>query len=49
MRKRCQIYAIQVKNLLEKEYKPNLEYFVILHDFRDVYVDEIPKFPPIER
>ena len=49
MRKGCQIYAIQVTNLLEKENKPSLEYFVILHDFRGVFVDEIPKFPQGER
>ena len=46
MRKGCQIYAIQVTNLLGKENKPSLEDFVILHDFRDVFVDEIPKLPP---
>jgi hypothetical protein len=46
MRKGCQVYAIQVTNLLEKENKPNLEDFVILHDFRDVFVDEIPELPP---
>jgi hypothetical protein len=28
MRKGCQVYAIQVTNLLEKENKPNLEDFV---------------------
>jgi hypothetical protein len=42
MRKGYQIYAIQVTNLLEKENKPSLEDFFILHDFRDVFVDEIP-------
>jgi hypothetical protein len=46
MRKGCQIYAIQVTNLLEKENKRSLEDFVVLHDFRDVFVDEIPEFPP---
>jgi hypothetical protein len=46
MRKGCQVYAIQVTNLLEKENKPNLEDFVVLHDFRDVFVDEIPELPP---
>jgi hypothetical protein len=29
MRKGCQVYAIQVTNLLEKENKPNLEDFVV--------------------
>jgi hypothetical protein len=46
MRKGCQIYAIQVTNLLEKENKPSLEYFIVLHYFRDVFVDEIPKLSP---
>jgi hypothetical protein len=46
MRKGCQVYAIQVRNLLEKENKPSLEYFVVLHEFRYLFVDEIPKLPP---
>ena len=45
MRKGCQVYVIQVTNLLEKENKPNLEDFFILRDFRDVFVDEIPELP----
>jgi hypothetical protein len=46
MIKGCQVYAIQVKNLLEKQNKPNLEDFSVLHDFMDVFLDEIPEFPP---
>jgi hypothetical protein len=46
MRKGFQIYAIQVRNISEKENKPSLEDFVVLHDFRDVFVDEIHEFPP---
>jgi hypothetical protein len=42
----CQVYAIQVTNLLGKEDKKKLEDFVVLHDFRDMFVDEIPKLPP---
>jgi hypothetical protein len=42
IRKGCQGYAIQVMNLLEKEDKPKLEDFSILHEFRDMFVDEIP-------
>jgi hypothetical protein len=42
MSKGCQIYAIQVTNLLEKENKPSLEYFVVLHEFIHLFVDEIP-------
>jgi hypothetical protein len=46
IRKGCQVYAIQVTNLLEKEDKPKLEDFVVLHEFRDMFVDEIPELPP---
>jgi hypothetical protein len=37
MRKGCQVYAIQITNLLGKEDKPILEYFVVLHEFRDMF------------
>jgi hypothetical protein len=46
MRKGCQVYSIQVMNLLEKEDKRRLEDFVVLHEFKDMFVDEIPKLPP---
>ena len=46
IRKGCQVYTIQVTNLLEKEDKPKLEDFVVLWEFRDMFVDEIPKLPP---
>jgi hypothetical protein len=46
-RKGCQVYAIQITNLLEKGDKPNLEDFAVLHEFRDVFVDEIPELTPI--
>jgi hypothetical protein len=46
MGKGCQVYAIQIKNLLEKEDKPKLEDFVVLREFRDMFVDEIPELPP---
>jgi hypothetical protein len=46
MRKGCQIYVIQVINLLEKENKPSLEDFVVFHDFRHVFVDEIHELTP---
>jgi hypothetical protein len=45
MNKGCQV-VVQVTNLLEKKNKPSLEYFAILHGFRDVFVDEIPELPP---
>ena len=46
IRNGCQVYGIQVTNLLEKEDKPKLEDFAILHEFRDMFVDEIPELPP---
>jgi hypothetical protein len=46
IRKGCQVYSIQVINLLEKEDKKKLEDFVVLREFRDMFVDEIPEFPP---
>jgi hypothetical protein len=46
MRKGCQVYAIQITNLLGKEDKPNLEDFVVLCEFRDVFVDEILELRP---
>ena len=46
MSKGCQIYVIQVTNLLEKENKTRLEYFSVLHEFRDLFVDKIPELPP---
>jgi hypothetical protein len=46
IRKGSQVYAIQVTNLLEKEDNPKLEDFVVLREFRDMFVDEIPELPP---
>jgi hypothetical protein len=46
IRKLCQVYTIQVTNLLEKKDKPKLEDFAILCEFRDMFVDEIPELPP---
>jgi hypothetical protein len=46
MRKGCQVYAIQVTNLAIKGDKPKLEDFVVLCDFKDMFVDEIPELPP---
>jgi hypothetical protein len=46
MRKGCQVYAIQVTNLLDKGDKPKLEDFAALREFRDMFVDEIPELPP---
>jgi hypothetical protein len=46
MNKGFQVYVVQITNLLEKEIKPSLEEFAVLHGFRDVFVDEIPKIPP---
>jgi hypothetical protein len=46
LRKGCQFYAIQVTNLLEKEDKTKLEDFVVLREFKDMFVYEIPELPP---
>jgi hypothetical protein len=46
MRKGFQVYAIQVTNLAENKDKPKLEDFVVLCDFRDMFVDEIPELTP---
>ena len=46
IRKGSQVYAIQVMNLLEKEDNPKLEDFVVLREFKDMFVDEIPELPP---
>jgi hypothetical protein len=46
VRKGCQVYAIQVTSLAEEKDKPKLEEFVVLHDFKDMFVDEIPELPP---
>jgi hypothetical protein len=32
--------------MLEKEDKPNLEYYIVLHKFKDLFVDKIPELPP---
>jgi hypothetical protein len=46
IRKGCQVYTIQVTNLLEKEDNPKSEDFDVLPEFRDMFVDEIPELPP---
>jgi len=46
MNKGFQVYVVQVTNLLERENKPSLEDFVVLHGFRDVFLEEIPELPP---
>jgi hypothetical protein len=46
IRNGCQVYAIQVMNLLEKEDNPKLEDFDVLHEFSDTFMDEILELPP---
>jgi hypothetical protein len=46
MNKGYQIYGIQVTNMLEKKHKPILEDFTVLHEFKDLFVDEIIELPP---
>jgi len=41
MKKGCQIYVVQVTNLLREERKPCLEYFTVLRGLKYVFVDEI--------
>jgi hypothetical protein len=45
IRKGCQVYAIQVTNLLEKEDNPELEDFAVLCEVRNMFVHEIPELP----
>jgi hypothetical protein len=44
--KGSQFYVFQVTNLLEKENKPILQDFVVLHRFRDVFLGAILELPP---
>jgi hypothetical protein len=44
--KGCKIYVIQVTNFLERENKPILEEFAVLHGFKDVFIEEILELPP---
>ena len=44
--KGCEVYVVQVTNLLEKERKASLEDFAVLHGFRDIFVEEILELPP---
>jgi hypothetical protein len=46
IRKGCQVYTIQVTNLLGTKDKTKLEDFAFLREFRDMFVDEIPELPP---
>ena len=44
-RKGCQLYATHVLEATENE-TPKLEDYHILQEFRDVFLDEIPRLPP---
>ena len=46
MRKGCQLYAIQVGFSNSKEKDPMIENILIVQEFMDVFLDEIPGFPP---
>jgi hypothetical protein len=46
MKKGFQIYVVQVTNLLRKERRSSLEDFAVLHEFKYVFLDEIPKLSP---
>jgi len=42
MNKGCKVYVVWLTNLLEKENKPGVEDFAVLHGLKDVFVDKIP-------
>ena len=44
-RKGIQLYASHIVEAAENE-TPRLEYFQVLQEFRDVFLDEIPRLPP---
>ena len=44
-RKGCQLYASHILEETENE-TPRLEEFHVLQEFRDVFLDEIPRLPP---
>jgi hypothetical protein len=41
MHKGCQLYVVQIKDIHNEEDKPKLEYYVVLRNFKEVFVDEI--------
>ena len=46
IRKRCQLYAIQVGYTDSKEKAPMLENIPVVQEFLDVFPEEIPGLPP---
>ena len=44
-RKGCRLYAAHVLEATKNE-TPRLEDYHVLQEFRDVFPDEIPRFPP---
>ena len=43
--KGCRLYAAHVLEAMENE-TPRLEDYQVLHEFKDVFPDEIPRLPP---
>ena len=46
IRKGCQLYAIKIKEIKSEMLKIVLEQYHILKEFQEVFLDEIPRFPP---
>ena len=46
IRKGCQLYAIKIKEIESETLKIVLEQYHILKEFQEVFLDEIPVFPP---
>jgi hypothetical protein len=46
IRKGSQFYVVQIMDIHNEEDKPKLEDYVVLRNFKDVFVDEIPDLPP---
>eukprot|EP00253_Pinus_taeda_P034845 PITA_34845 len=46
IRKKCQIYAVQVGLTSSKNNKSTLENISVVHEFADVFPEEIPGLPP---
>lgn len=45
MRKGCQVYAVHVGYTNSKEKMTTLRSFLVIHEFKDVFLDDIPRLP----
>ena len=46
IRKKCQVYAIQVGYASSKDKASTLEGIPVVHEFAHVFSEEIPRLPP---